>query len=120
MVESNENGTFTTLVTDAAKAGTYTVWFTVSDQDGATSPLSVRRSLTVSQPYIMLFGGIAVTYLSVIIPLLALIILLGLTLWLGFTFLRGYRKRVRRETTEAYEAVGEEFQNFPAGRPVYQ
>jgi DNA replication initiation complex subunit (GINS family) len=57
----------------------------------------------------MLFGGIAVTYLSVIIPLAALILLLGLVLWLGYSYVRGYRSRVRKETQEAYQVVAEDF-----------
>jgi hypothetical protein len=108
-VTSDGSGAFEAQVTGGARAGTYTVWFQVTDASGAMSPLSIKRSFTVSQPYIMLWGGAAVTYLSVIVPLFALIILLGLVLWLGYSFLRGYRKRVRRETTEAYEVVNEEF-----------
>jgi hypothetical protein len=108
-VQSDTSGAFEAKVTDGARAGTYTMWFQASNAEGAMSPLSIKRSFTVSQPYIMLWGGVAVTYLSVIVPLLALIILLGLVLWLGYTFLRGYKKRIRRETTEVYEVVNEEF-----------
>jgi hypothetical protein len=108
-VQSDTSGVFEVRVTDGARIGTYTIWLQTSNAEGAISPLSIKRSFAVSQPYIMLWGGVAVTYLSVIIPLLALIIVLGLVLWLGYTFLRGYRKRIRRETTEVYEVVNEEF-----------
>lgn len=108
-IRSDGAGSFTTTLTDGARAGKYTVWFQVTDARGATSPLSIKRSVEVSQPYIMLFGKVAVTYLSIIIPLLGLIVLLILVVWLGYTFLRGYRTRVRRETTEAYDVVNEEF-----------
>lgn len=108
-VESDGAGAFEVKVTEGARAGTYTIWFQVSTSDGAMSPASIKRSLTVSQPYIMLWGGVAVTYLSVLVPLLALIILLGLVLWLGYTFLRGYRNKVRKETGEAYDVVHQEF-----------
>jgi hypothetical protein len=50
-----------------------------------------------------------VTYLSVIVPLVALILLLCLVLWLGYVWMRGYRTRVSRETGDAYTVVGEEF-----------
>ena len=109
VVRSDNTGSFVATVTDGARTGKYTVWFQVSDARGATSPLSIKRSVDVSQPYIMLFGGIAVTYLSIIIPLIGLIVLLVLVLWLGYTFLRGYRIRVRRETAEAYDTVNDEF-----------
>ncbi len=113
-VVSDAGGAFVANVSDGARAGTYTVWFSVTDSRGATSPLSIKRSVTVSQPFIMLFGSLAVTYLSVIVPLLALIALLALAVWLGYTWVRGYRGRVRRETAEAYGAVRGEFENLRA------
>lgn len=108
-VRSDSSGNFTAEVTDAARAGTYTVWFSVVDTSGAESPLSLKRSVTVTQPFIMLFGSRAVSYLSVIVPLVALVALLALVLWLSFVYVRGYRARVKRETKEAYSVVGEEF-----------
>ncbi len=108
-VKTDERGEFTVTITEGARTGKYTLWFTVTDERGAMSPNSIKRSIDVSQPYIMLFGSYAVTYLSVIVPLVALILLLGLVLWLAFTWVRGYRKRVRLETNEAYHATKEEF-----------
>jgi hypothetical protein len=112
VVKSDENGIFTVTVTEGARAGIYTLWFTVTDSRGATSPHSIKRSIEVRQPYIMLFGSIAVTYLSIIVPLIGLIILLVLVLWLGYTWLRGYRSRVRRETNEAFHSTREEFDSL--------
>ena len=111
-VRSDAMGEFVVTVTEGARAGRYTIWFTVKDERGAVSPASVRRSIDVSQPYIMLFGSIAVTYLSVIVPLIALIFLLGLILWLAFTWARSYRSRVKRETGEAYQVVRDEFESL--------
>ncbi len=108
-VRSDSSGNYTAEVTDAARAGTYTVWFSVIDTSGAESPLSLKRSVTVTQPFIMLFGSRAVSYLSVIVPLIALVALLVLVLWLSFVYVRGYRARVKYETKEAYRVVGEEF-----------
>lgn len=108
-VRSDANGAFTATLTDGARAGKYTVWFSVVDPQGAKSSLSIKRSIEVSQPFIMLFGKTAVTYLSVIVPLIALILVLGLVLWLGYAYVRGYRKHVRTETNEAYAIVREEF-----------
>jgi len=114
VVKSDGTGQFRVEVAEAAKAGKYTVWFSVTDDRGATSPTSIKRSVEVTQPYIMLFGGIAVTYLSIIVPLLGLIVLLGLILWLGYTYVRGLRTRVRRETGEAYGVVRGEFKELRA------
>jgi hypothetical protein len=114
VVQSDESGAFTAMVTEGARAGKYTVWFSATDERGAVSPLSIKRSVEVSQPFIMLFGSVAVTYLSVIVPLVALILLLGLVVWLGFSWVRGYRARVRRETGEAYGVVREEFEDLRA------
>jgi len=108
-VESDASGEFVATVTDGARSGTYTVWMTVKDARGDESPISIKRSVDVSQPYIMLFGSIAVTYLSVIVPLVALILLLALVVWLGYTWAKGYRRRVRHETSEAFHVVEKEF-----------
>jgi len=114
MVPSDSDGTFTAIVTDGAKAGTYTVWFSVVDEFGAESPSSIKRSVLVTQPSIMLFGSVAVSYLSIIVPLFALILLLGLVLWLAFVYVKSYRRRVRRETREAFAVARTEFEQLRA------
>lgn len=111
-VNADESGSFTATLTEGARVGKYTVWFSAVDARGAVSPLSIKRSVDVSQPFIMLFGSIAVTYLSVIVPLVALILLLALIVWLGFTWARGYRTRVRRESGEAFDVTHEEFESL--------
>jgi len=111
-VTSDEAGAFVATIADGARAGKYTVWFKVADSRGAESPLSIKRSIEVKQPYIMLFGSIAVTYLSVIVPLVALIFLLSLVLWLGYAYVRNYRRRVKREANEAFHVVRGEFDDL--------
>lgn len=111
-VRTNTNGEFFVDITDGAKAGKYTMWFSVTDNRGAVSSNSIKRSVEVTQPLIMLFGLRAVTYLSVIVPLIALIALLFLVLWLGYTWMRGYRKRIRKETGEAYTTTKDEFDSL--------
>ncbi len=111
-VRSDSSGNFTTTIAEGARTGKYTMWFSVTDQYGAVSPISIKRSVNVSQPFIMLFGKVAVTYLSIIVPLVALILLLGLVLWLGYAYVRGYRKHVRVETNEAYAVVRDEFKDL--------
>jgi hypothetical protein len=108
-VKSDDTGAFVVTVTEGARAGKYTLWFLVTDERGAMSPNSIKRSIEVSQPYIMLFGSKAVTYLSVIVPLVGLILLLVLVLWLGYTWIQGYRRRVKFETNEAYHTTQDEF-----------
>ncbi|MBP9749697.1 MAG: hypothetical protein KBD21_03125 [Candidatus Pacebacteria bacterium] len=109
-VRSDTGGAFSAELTEGARAGTYTVWFSVTDSSGAQSPLSLKRSIIATQPFIMLFGSRAVSYLSVIIPLVALVLLLCLVLWFALVYVRGYRRRVKRETREAYSVVNEEFE----------
>lgn len=112
VVASDAAGAFVATVQDHARAGKYTVWFRVRDQQGMESPLSIRRSVDVKQPYIMLFNSVAITYKAAIVPLVAAVLLLVLVLWLGYTYIHGYRRRVRRETNEAYEVVRDEFEDL--------
>lgn len=112
VVESTDAGTFSATISEGAKKGKYTMWFKVVDEDGAESPLSIKRSIEVAQPYIVLFGGVALTYLSVIVPLVALICILVLIIWLSLTYVRSYRRRVRRETNEAFSVVRHEFEEL--------
>jgi|GEM_PF-1760739 len=111
-VRSDGDGVFIATITEGARAGKYTLWFSVNDERGAASPPSIKRSITVTQPLIMLFGSVAVTYLSVIVPLIALILLLGLIVWLGYTWARSYRRRVKFETDEAYYVAQKEFESL--------
>lgn len=112
VVTTDTNGDFVATITEAAKSGKYTLWFSVKDTRGAVSPNSVKRSIEVTQPSIILFGTTAVTYLSIIVPLIGLILLLALILWLGYTWMRGYRTRVQHETGEAYAVARNEFKNL--------
>jgi len=112
ITSTDAEGNFTVIITDAAKAGKYTLWFTVTDKRGAKSPNSVKRSIEVTQPSIILFGTTAVTYLSILVPLIGLILLLVLTLWLGYSWLRGYRHRVQKETGDAYHVARDEFKKL--------
>ncbi len=112
VVRSDDAGGFVATLTEGARAGKYTVSFKVTDERGAASPVSIKRSINVKQPYIMLYGNVAVTYLSVLVPLLALIVLLVLTLWLSFVFVRSYKRRIGRETNEVYHVVHDEFKEL--------
>ena len=112
VVSTDGTGNFTATITDGAKAGKYTLWFAVTDKRGAKSPNSVKRSILVTQPSIILFGSTAVTYLSILVPLIGLILLLVLVLWLGYSWLRGYRYRVKKETGDAYHVAREEFKKL--------
>lgn len=108
-LKSDREGTFVATLTENARPGTYAVWFQVADSRGAMSEPSLKRSIDVRQPLVVLVGNIAVNYLSIIIPLVGLVLLLGLILWYGYTFIRTYRARVLRETTDADSVVQREF-----------
>ncbi len=112
VAKSGDDGVFVANITENAKSGRYTIWLTVTDERGGISPNSIKRSVDVTQPSIVLYGDIAVTYLSVIVPLIALIMLLGLVLWLGYSWMKGYRKRVKYETNEAHDVARKEFKKL--------
>lgn len=107
--QSDGEGVFTFIPEGPLSAGVYDLTARATDERGAQSELSEPVRLAVQQPGYVRIGGFIVSFLSVIIPLLALIILFGLTLWYGVIYLRRFRKRVQVESFEALEIVKKEF-----------
>lgn len=108
-VKSDLLGGFTVTATDAARAGAYTIWFTVKDARGAMSEPSFKYTVKANQPVILLFGSLALSYLSVIVPLVVLLLALIFGLVFIVNWWRRYRVSVRRETIDAERVVHREF-----------
>jgi hypothetical protein len=108
-VRTGADGSFAVTLAELARSGTYRARFTVTDERGATSLPTETIEIVASQPKIVLFGTVAVSYLSVIVPLIGLLFLGGYLLYFLWQHLRTFRTRVKEEVTEAQESVHDGF-----------
>jgi uncharacterized membrane protein len=108
-VIADENGAFTFIMDEKPEDGIYTLWAIATDQRGAKSDPSETITFGVQPSGLFKLGNMAISYLSLIIPLVALIVLLLLLLAYGIKKVRSFRAIVMRETTEAEEVLHESF-----------
>lgn len=113
-VMSNANGEFIVILDDALTAGVYEITAIATDENGAKSESSDPIRIIVEVPGYLQFGAFAVSVLSVIIPLAALVVIsvLGF-LYVYRRFLR-VRTAVVRETDEALDVLEREFATLQA------
>ncbi len=85
--------------------GDYVVWAQSEDELGALSPSTQKYSLEVGLPPFLKFGKIAVDYLTTMITLIVLIVGILVIIFYSWYRISLWRKRVRRETSEAEEKL---------------
>jgi len=109
VVASDSDGSFSFVADHKLDDGVYKLWAETIDQRGAHSLPTEPLKVVVSKPSWIKFGNIAIDFLAVAIPLIALVFLL----FTGVTFmwykLKNLRRRVGRETSEASSALHSEF-----------
>lgn len=108
-ITADENGAFTFIMDEKPEDGVYTLWAIATDLRGAKSDPSETLTFAVQPSGLLKIGNVALSYLSLIIPLVALIVLLILLLGYGIKKVRNFRAVVMRETTEAEEVLHESF-----------
>lgn len=108
-VPADSTGAFTFIMDDKLADGTYQVWAQVSDGRGAKSADSKEVTVLVRPIGFIRIGNLAVSFLSVAIPLIALVVLAALLLLYGARRVREFRRAVRKEVTEAEEVLHESF-----------
>lgn len=112
--KSNEDGHFSAVVSESAKKGTYLVAIAATDERGAKSSFTPDRTVVVSVPMILLFGTVALSYLSVFVPLFAILAVLIFVLVRLFKGSRRYRRSVLKETNDAETKIKESFESMRA------
>ncbi len=108
-VEADGAGSFVMTITELARSGDYEIRARVRDERGATSLFTAPLVVTVAQPTLLLFGSVAVSYLTILLSLIGLVSLLAFVLWLGWLAVRRARGLVRVETREAEDIVHASF-----------
>jgi len=108
-VNSDKDGRFTFVAEDRLSSGIYTAWAEVIDERGAKSEPSEKITIAVERPAILRIGSWAVGFLSVVVPLIALVLLLVYLSWHWWHKFATMRKRVKKEIREAEHALHKAF-----------
>jgi hypothetical protein len=108
-VKGDKDGRFTFVAEDRLSSGIYTAWAEVTDARGARSTPSEKVTIAVERPAFLRIGSWAVGFLSVVVPLIALVLLLVYLAWHWWHKFATMRKRVRKEIREAEHALHKAF-----------
>lgn len=108
-VRSDSTGKFVFISDEGLELGVYKLWAKVTDRRGASSDESNKVKFVVKQPTFIRIGTFAIGFLSLLIPILALIILLILMLWYSWHKFMLMRKRLKKEVHEAETALHRAF-----------
>ena len=108
-VVSDDTGEFIFIPDGKLSVGVYELTAIATDQYGASSEVSDPVRIAVQQPGYIKIGSLLVSFLSVLIPLLSLLVLLVLGSWYLFFKLRVFKKGVTKETKEVSTVLMNEF-----------
>ncbi|KKP97454.1 MAG: hypothetical protein US78_C0024G0001 [Parcubacteria group bacterium GW2011_GWD1_38_16] len=108
-VKSDKGGRFVFVAEDRLSSGIYTAWAEVVDERGARSEPSGKVTIAVERPAFLRVGSWAVGFLSVVVPLIALVLLLVYLSWHWWHKFATMRKRVKKEIREAEHALHKAF-----------
>lgn len=114
IVETVADGTglFSIIPDDEFSTGVYTVSAVATDEFGARSEKSDEIKIKVSPPGYVAIGSFLISFLSVLIPLIALCVLTWLTLIYSITKMRRTKKAVIFESEEASMKLATEFRHL--------
>jgi hypothetical protein len=108
-VVSNDRGEFIFIPDGTFEEGVYTITATAHDTFGSVSEKSDAIKIIVEVPGYVTAGTVVISFLSVIVPIIALLIVLIFGSWYLWHRLILWKRRVRKETLEAEERLTSEF-----------
>ncbi len=109
IVPGNQDGKFTFTADEKLNDGIYQLWAEAIDSRGAKSLPSQKITIAVAKQAIFRIGNWAVSFLAVVVPLVALTVLLLLVSWYGWHKFSIFRKRLKKEVHEAESALYKAF-----------
>ncbi|MBY0538367.1 hypothetical protein K2P47_03130 [Patescibacteria group bacterium] len=106
------SGVFTIIPTDSLKTGRYSLVVTATDVSGGQSEPSDTVTIVVSEPGYVAVGSFLISFFSILIPLIALVVLTWLTLIYSIRKMGRMRARVIVESEEAAMMLATEFRHL--------
>jgi hypothetical protein len=107
--KSDGNGVFTFISDERLKDGLYKAWVEVLDSKGAKSRPTDKMVVLIQPPYIVRLGTWVINFLSVMVPLIALLLILIFVIWYGFRRFQRFRGGVKKESREAEDTLHRAF-----------
>ncbi len=111
-VSADAQGVFVATIIDVAREGVYEIALTAVDERGARSQPTAPHVTQVTQPTLVLFGTMAINYISLFGALLGLVAFLVFLIWATMGMIRAMRRRVHTETSEAIEVLHTSFEDI--------
>lgn len=105
---SDETGVFTLMPVRNLSRGVYVLEVSAADSTGAASELFVSNRFIIEDPGYVRFGTVAISILSIAIPILGLILLLLFIVIYFVRKLRTFIGGVRKESSEAHSVLIDE------------
>ncbi len=105
-------GVFTIIPTESLKTGRYTLTVVARDTSGGQSEPSDTVTMVVSEPGYVAIGSFLISFFSILIPLIALIVLTWMTLIYSVRKMSRLRAKVIVESEEAVSMVNTEFKHL--------
>jgi hypothetical protein len=106
------NGLFTLIPTESLTTGRYALFVTAIDTSGGQSEPSDTVTIVVSEPGYIAVGSFLISFFSVLIPLIALVVLTWLMLIYSLRRMGRLRDRVVVESEEAAMMLTTEFRHL--------
>lgn len=106
--ETDENGSFVFLPDEKLRNGIYTMWAETVDQRGAKSLPTEKYTILIQPTMFWQIGNWTISFLSIIIPLIALIFFLVALVWRIWRQLNNLRTRVKKEANEVHKTFHKE------------
>lgn len=108
-VRSDKNGNFVYEHDRLLWRGLYNVWVEAQDSRGAKSNPSKKINVSVGPCALIKIGSLTINYLFAVIILLILILILCVLFWRTWQKIKERRKKLKKEITEAEEALYKAF-----------
>lgn len=102
---TGSQGGFTYTMAEDTEPGVYTLRVSAQSATGIVSKTSDNISVSVLEPPLASLGNKAISYMSIIVPLVGMIMILMLFVAKGMRKMRVYQGEVVQETGEAEEAL---------------
>ncbi|MDP3957902.1 MAG: hypothetical protein Q8Q36_00355 [bacterium] len=107
---TNARGEFTVHVEgNTIPRGSYKVTAIIVDSRGAESYPSEPVKIGIVQNILFRFGSFAVTFLTLLVPLVALLFALAFLIWYGWHRFTQFRRRLQKEVREAEGSLHKTF-----------